>query len=412
MVRYIYLTIILIILLVLTFDTSLTRMFSDFSSEKYHEIVKVEVISNSILVPVVIGGKTYLFILDTGASTSISKELFAELNLSINDSINAMDLYGNTKKVYSTTIPELNIGKTKFENFKLGVIRPIQDLTACGIKIDGCLGNDLLSKGVLQIDIVKKEISIANDIDSFDVENHNICDFKTNHQMIPFLPVFFPHKDKTDEVMFDTCSNNYFYRLSKNSYNEMVKNNHFNSQDIIDTLDQSDNAAGVFGKQTDKENIYANFDSITVVGVKIYNCPAYTLSTFQNSILGAPFLWLGIVTIDYKNHKFYLKRYRDKLVDLSPKHGFTCSGNKKSQLVVESVLKGSIAEKSNIKKGYILKKLNATNLDSLTICERLNFNWSKEYDRYIVRYTFSTMNNEELIVQIENHIKNDKQDCK
>lgn len=401
MVKYIYLTIMLIILVILCFESTLSDLFS----KKYHENVQVEVVSSSMVVPVVIGGKTYHFILDTGASTSISKELFAELKLFINDSVLSVDLYGNTQKVYTAIIPELTIGQTRFGNFKLSVIRPIQDMVACGIKIDGCLGNDLLSKGVLQIDIVNKQISIANDIDSFDVENHHSCDFKTNHQMIPFLPVYFPGNEVTDEVMFDTGSGNYFYRLSKNKYNEMVKNNHFNTQDIIDTLDQSDNAAGAFGKQNDTENIHAYFDSITVVGVKIHNCPAYTLSSLQSSVLGAPFLRLGIVTIDYKNHRFYLKRYREKLVDFSPIHGITYSSNKKSQLVVESVLKGSIGEKHQIKKGYILQKLNATNWDSLSICERLNFNWSKEFDRDIIQYTFLTMNNEPFNVQIKKPVK-------
>jgi hypothetical protein len=300
-----------------------------------------------------------------------------------------------------STLPELTIGKTIFSNVKVSALRPIQGLTPCNIKIDGYLGNDIFSKGIVQIDMTNKWIEIASSIKSINVRNHNSIDFETSQYQIPFMHVKFPGAQAVENVMFDTGSSNYFYRLEKKVFGKMVKNGLIKGNSIIDTVRDS-NGAALFGKQHEKEIYVIKFDSIDFAGTTIYNCPAYTY-TGPYSILGAPFLRLGVVTIDYQAHKFYFKPYADTTIDLYPRHGFTLTSNKSGQLMVETVHKNSLAHRNGIQKNYILKKLNTLNIDSLTTCDLFTVDWATEYNKEIVEYTFLTTENAHLNVKIKNN---------
>lgn len=347
----------------------------NFFLKNYVEIIEVKVYSNSILVPVTIGGKIRYFQLDTGAPTSISHDLFSELGLQVKDSAEAFDYYNNKKKIYDTILPELKINNTKFFNIKSGIIDPIQSFTPCGQRIDGYLGSDFFSESALQIDIRKKEIIIASSVESLNVEGHNSTDLKIMYgQKSPLITIYFPKVNAAEEVIFDTGSNNYFYRLRKSVFNQMLENKHIASKNILDTLDQSSNGSGLFGKQSDTVNFKVKFDSLTFVGVNILNCPAKTFNSPHHSILGAPFLRLGIVSIDFDNSKLYFNPYNKKPVDLNVPYGFTLTF-KNDQMVVKSVQKDSEAQKNKIRAGYILTKLNSIKMDSLSLCDYFQIDW-------------------------------------
>lgn len=370
----------------------------DIFSRKYYEVVPFETFSsNAMVIPVTIGEKTYYFQFDTGASTSISKELYEELNLSIIDSAVSRDYYGNTKQVYQAVLPGLTIGKTRFDHIQVGIIRPIQNFSAYGRTIDGCLGNDVFSNGVVQIDMRNQQLIIANSIQSIDVVSHHFVEFQVNEQMIPYLQIHFPGIGIKEEVMFDTGSANYYFRLEKNSFHKMVENKELQRKDIIDTLGFSANGSGVFGKQNEKEIYLVNFDSIRFVGKTIYNCPAYTFSSGYSSVVGSPFLQLGIVTINYRDQKFYFEPYRDELIDLRKTPNRARHNSTKNQLAVQSLKTDSLTEKTTHRKDHIHKNLNFYSVDSLSSTELLKFGWPEE---------LKVENREFLMLTIEkNHLK-------
>ena len=340
---------------------------SGLFSKKYYEVIPFETVStNAMVVPVAIGGKVYNFQFDTGASTSISNELFAELNLTITDSLTVRDYYNNKMNVMQAILPDLSLGKTKFRNVKVGVIRPIQSLLPFGVKIDGYLGNDVLSNGVVQIDMLQHQLVIANSMKSINVARHHSVDFHVNNQMIPYLDIQFPGTDASEKVMFDTGSANYYYRLEKKTFQKMIKTKQLSQKDILDTLGASANGSGIFGKQNEKEIYVVNFDRIRFVGQTIYNCPAYTFTSGYSSVVGSPFLQLGIVTINYRDQKFYFKPYTDQVIDLGPKNGYKKKPNKESQMVFQTLLKDTLDEQNSNRKESIFRELNFLSLDSLS----------------------------------------------
>jgi clan AA aspartic protease (TIGR02281 family) len=95
-----------------------------------------------LLVPVMVQGQDFEFLIDTGAAyTALSRELIAFLGMRINPSQTLLiaPAQGNTFKAPLLTIAELRIGSFRFLNVTAVVLEfpPI-------LKIDGVLGMNVL----------------------------------------------------------------------------------------------------------------------------------------------------------------------------------------------------------------------------------------------------------------------------
>lgn len=394
----------IIILVLIVFQPRGKELWKKILEKPYSEWIDVEVYSNAIIVPVIIGGETRFFQFDTGTSTSLSPVLSSELKLNtIIDSTIAIDYYGNTKKIYKTIIPELTIGQSSYTSVKADIIRPIQSFMQCDRKVDGYLGSDFFSGRIVQIDIINKRILLANTLTKVDVENHHVSDMKfiSERQNIPIIRIKHLGKEASEDVMFDTGSTNHFYRMRKDVFGQLLQTGLLNDFQIIDTLDQSSNGSGLFGKQKDSVNFIVILDSIEFVGATIRNCPAVTFDSDRISIAGAPFLRYGISTLDFIHKKFYFSPYRKDSIDLSPRFGMYVS-YKKNQFIVRSTKDKSLAQKSNIKEGYILKKVNSIEVDSLTECDLLKGTWSNEFKADTVDLSFLIPDNEIFKVRMFN----------
>lgn len=359
-------------------------------NKRFYEKIKVEVISNSIIVPVKINGKTYNLQLDTGAPTSLSINLFDSLKLQTTDTTNSTDYYGNKALIQWSIIPEIQIGETTFSNVKVGAINPIQSFTPCNVQIDGYLGGDFFTGKVLLIDLKEKQVIITNQLSKLDLIQRNAINLKLiGEQNMPELFITFPSKKSGEYLWFDSGSNNHLYRLSKTVFNEMLKGGALTNENILYDLDSENNGAGIFGPQIDSINHVVLFDTIKIGETCLLNCRATTFDShsYAKSKLGAPLLQKGIVIIDYINGKFYFNPYDTTPIDYEPKIGCYLTF-KNSKPYVKHVIPGSIADRHNIREGFILKKLNSITFDSLTICDLLNLNSiliSGENDLYVFK---------------------------
>ncbi|WP_321289194.1 aspartyl protease family protein [uncultured Sunxiuqinia sp.] len=397
----------IIILVLLVWSCQNNSKFKSFNELRNNQIqeIDIKVFSNSIIVPVIIGEKVRHFRFDTGASTFISPKLKEELRLeTIIDSTLGYDYYGNSKQIFKTIIPSFTIGQTKYANIKADIIRPIQDLKVCNIDIDGFLGSDFFAEKVVQVDIKNKKITISNSITNINTEGHNVMsfDYSSEKQKIPLIKINFPGKNATELVLFDTGSNNHFYRIKKSSFNELLSHNILTKKQIIDTLDHSENGSGLFGKQKDTINYMFEVDSIEFIGTKVYNCPVVTFDTNHKSILGAPSLNFGLITIDYKNKNIYFKPYSTKPINLTPKFGMYLEYHN-GNFVTRQVKLNSIAEKNGIKQGYKLIKINSINFDSLSQCELIRGIWKDEFVKESVSLKFLDSENKPIEIMIKNN---------
>lgn len=130
--------------------------------KNYKTTIPFKMKNGLIIMNVEIKNKTYNFILDTGASNILSKELAETLNTKTIDSESVYDIYGKAKNLEYTRIDKIGIGNIDF----VETIAAIADynsvpLWSC-MKIDGIIGSNLMQHAIWDFDFVNNVITITD----------------------------------------------------------------------------------------------------------------------------------------------------------------------------------------------------------------------------------------------------------
>ena len=364
---------LLLIFLVLLF------IYINSRTGNIYEKVEVEVYRHSIIVPIIIGGKTYSFHLDTGAPTSISKALYAELGLSATDSSPAMDYYGNRRWVHNSVLPEIQIGNTAFSDVAVGIVNPIQSFFYCDKTIDGYLGSDFFRDKMLMMNLREKEIVITNNRSKLPIRRQDAIKLELRgDQLTPMLVVEFPPKIR-EWVLFDTGSSNNFYHPTIHDFNKMFKDGFIAPENILDTL-YDNKGGGIFGSQTDSVSFLIHYDTLKIGKTNFTNIRTSTFGGGIGSNIGAPLLKKGIVIVDWKYRHLYFNPYPHQSMDFKPKAGFDLH-YQGSKFYATSTDPKSLSYSSGVRDGFVLTHLNGIQMGSLTDCGLLNFDWRDEWSR-------------------------------
>ena len=359
---------------------ALLFFYLDSRTGNIYERIPVEVYRHSIVVPINIGGKTYSFHLDTGAPTSISQSLYFDLCLNATDSVSAKDYYGNQRWVHNSILPKIQIGNTVFSDIQVGITDPIQNFLYCDKTIDGYLGSDFFRDKMLMIDLLGKEIVITNDRSKLPIRRKNAMSLSiVGMQQAPVVILKFPPKFE-EEVLFDTGSSNHLYRPSLGKFKEIFSAGLIDPDMILDTLYESE-GRGLFGVQQDSINFVVRYDTIQVGDTKFSNLRTSTFGGGgPGSVLGAPLLSKGIVTVDWKYEHFYFDRYPDQMTDFITTSGFELT-SKDEKFYTKSTQPESVAFSYGIRDGFVLTQLNDIQFDTLSDCGLFNFDWFYEWSK-------------------------------
>ncbi len=143
----------------------------EVSKSEFLETVPMNFVSKIILVDVVIEGKTYNFVLDTGAELSVIGEHIAdglEYKNILSDQVNATTKEKSADKLQFVRMPKISIGSIDFEQTGalIADISHFDRVFGCN-SIDGIIGNNLMRKAAWQIDYKDEEVSISNDAKKF-----------------------------------------------------------------------------------------------------------------------------------------------------------------------------------------------------------------------------------------------------
>ncbi len=122
------------------------------------EIINFRYIENSIYLPVEINGKIRLWILDSGASSSIIDGSYArELGLDVQGQIKGFG-FGDTFDLAIASVPSYKLGSLLFKSQKVFVYEGLA-ATSYEPQIVGILGYDFLSRLISKIDFSKGQIT-------------------------------------------------------------------------------------------------------------------------------------------------------------------------------------------------------------------------------------------------------------
>lgn len=355
-------------------------------SKNYFTKIKYKNVKSKIIIPVLVEGKTYQFLFDTGAPNVISSEILKTLNNKPLKSLTISDSNNREGTMQLTQLSALSIGNITFRNTSALIFEDEGNVIFDCYEVDGIIGSNLLRKSVVQINAKNKELIITNKIKNLEVESNAPSKLTlVGGQGSPYIEIKLKgEKTASESLLFDTGATG-FYDMTEEHFN-LFKNNN-----IAVTISKGKGASGMglFGASEVNDKYRLKIPSITVNNYDFKNVWTTTTSD-SNSRIGAEILDYGIVTLDFRMKNFYFEGF-DNPTDLNEKLlGFTpiIDNNK---LVVGVVWDKELKDK--VSYGDEIISINTFSVANANICDFFtNKSIFKSSD--ILKITFKTKEGE------------------
>ncbi|RZJ64507.1 MAG: hypothetical protein EOO50_15395 [Flavobacterium sp.] len=131
--------------------------------KKFDETIPSEYVTDEILIPVEINGKTYTFLFDTGAITVLSDDIVKQMGLQPVTSNRFIDSAGNTTDENFYMVPEIKLGSVAFKNVGVGSFDLDTFSRLLCRPIDGIFGSNIMRVCNWEIDYEKPSLRFSSD---------------------------------------------------------------------------------------------------------------------------------------------------------------------------------------------------------------------------------------------------------
>ena len=351
------------ILFLLVSLASHAQELNDGSTEKnFYTEFNYEYVKGKIIVPVVIEGKTYRFLLDTGAPNIISSDLKEIINTEFQKSINVKDANNKEQSMDMVTIPLITVGGVSFYNTPSLVKESGPNLFFDCFKIDGFIGSNMLRNSIIQILPEKQLIRLTRSKKRLLLNKKNAIKLKLiGNQDQPFIWLKIKgNKNANEQVLIDTGMSD-FYTLSNKHFKIFRDDNIFN---IVEDGTGS-MGSGLFGVEEKSKYYRLTIQEIEIINSTFKKISVETTNS-KNSRIGTELLNHGNVTIDFKNKRFYYDSFQT-IIDLEKKsYGF-------SPAIIDNNLAVGIVWNKELKKelsyGDQIIEINGTDYSKVDACD-------------------------------------------
>lgn len=294
-----YLGYTIFVLLFLSSCTSIRKVL-DAGDVRFNQDVHVIPIDFAYGVPlciVSIDGKMYKFLIDTGAPTCISEELFAELGLKIKASLPVRDSQKNRQKQNITSIARMEVGDLVYTDVGCLVVNfNKQEMIRC-LGLDGIIGSNTMSKAFWSFDYSNEKIRVHKNLDKLNLtEFEYVLPFKHSLQKTPKIEGSIAGKNIS--FTFDTGSNGYF---------SVVNDSAFYAACCMDSNWVSflgSRSAGIFGLEQ-KHNFFTMKNDVTL---NTHRFSQVMINGGKSNLIGNQFLKHFVFLIDWVDKNIYLKK--------------------------------------------------------------------------------------------------------
>lgn len=276
--------------------------------QKYLTTIPYKQIKGKIIIEVVIDNRIRKFILDTGASTVISENLYKELNPKLLGTVEVIDQSGLKDTLNVVSLSETKINELAFKDIPALVSKEAKMLFEC-FDVDGLIGSNLLRNSVVQFDSKNKTITLSDNSKLLNLKKRDANEMELSpNQSNPFVWIKLK-KGKSfanEKILFDTGDDG-LYLMSINAYKHIIGE----KLDVFQTLAENEGSfsAGLHGTAEKMTNYVVNIPMLELNNLLLNNITAKT--TYTYSRFGSEILKYGKVTLDYKNKKFYIEPYGD-----------------------------------------------------------------------------------------------------
>jgi predicted aspartyl protease len=312
-----------------------------------------------IILKVEIDGNEYDFILDTGAPNVISKELAQKINTVKKSTETVGDSQNNESDLELVQIDKISIGSLDFTNTGAVVsdINNSQEVRC--LNIDGFIGSNLMKKAIWKFDYRNQIITITHSMDAFDLSGNikrvrffpeitgtPLCDVKVNGQI-------------EKNVVIDLGSNGDI-ALSNKTYDKVAKN----SAPFKSISTYGRNASGLYGAGAVDTTKYMIANTISFGDVTLNN-PVVEFSAGASTI-GMNFFKNYDLIINWNTKELILQQLDEyNHSTLTNLDGFSWM-YKDGKLVVSSLTKGGMAEKTGLQLNDKILKVNGEDYSQMS----------------------------------------------
>ena len=315
---------------------------------KYNEELIFKIKDDHIFVNVEINGKTYRFLLDTGAPTVFGNNVIG--NFKNLEEIETGDAGGNSQTVKYVMVEEMKLGNITYHNFAAGY----GDLGGFEyLGIDGILGSNLIVKSVWDFDLANKKITISDHLDKNIIKGFQKTKTKILNTGTPTFTITYFGKMEEKNIYFDTGYNGLFYLcypIFQKISNSMNIENIAEGNGFI-----SKNAFG------DSEGKTYLLPLEMTIGKE--NIPVFIsdVDYDEESNLGAK--WLAYYRTIVEKNNFYFKENGRQMKKEFVTNGINID-EQDGNLLVVFVWQNSSAYKMGIKVGDKILSVNGKNVDT------------------------------------------------
>ncbi|MHA3787389.1 retropepsin-like aspartic protease family protein [Flavobacterium hauense] len=283
--------------------------------KNYNVSVPYRDIRGLMVVQAVIKGKTYDFLVDTGATSAITQELCDALGLKSTAGIGVSDSSNLTENMKLITLPPVQVSNLTFKDIP-AVVAENNYLLQC-LGIDGFIGSNMLRNSVVKFSYKDKTVSFTDKLKNFSTDKKKSAGLlKDKRQSNPYLAIYFKNNlaDGHEELLFDTGMMG-LYDLSFSSYDTLKKYNYIS---VIHQAKGS-HTMGLHGVENQTEHYMVSLPEMVFAGVTLKNITTTTTST-THSRIGSQILQYGDIVIDYPGRQLYFNSYTDGAIDVTEKN--------------------------------------------------------------------------------------------
>ncbi len=330
---------------------------AEFSENSSKEVTIAYTDSAGLMViPIVIEGKTYRFIFDTGAQTTvISTELSQLTSFKKKGGIKVKDAHQHTTKLVVGALSEIDLAGMKYRNVGVIVNDFSQNEQFRCIGIDGILGMNALALNNWRIDYEKMTITSYDQEKALEIPNGARNFAFVTKSGIPYIEWML--NDKNEKFMVDT---------GKNS--EIISVGTSTKIDGNSSASIGQGSFGMFGKTLPDTTRYfkVNFSDTSgfdLANVSVSQTPA-AASNIGNGFFRKNY---QVVYFDFKHRKMYCSHARNAL------NGYQTYGLSSmivnGQLVVASKDVGFTTEIEAVSLQDTILAVNGIRLNGNNVCD-------------------------------------------
>ncbi|MFA7444811.1 MAG: retropepsin-like aspartic protease [Flavobacteriaceae bacterium] len=362
----------------------------EIKEKNYLEIIDFELVNNKIIVPAQINGKTYNFLLDTGAPNAISERLFEELKTEIITKIPIKDANERIDTMRVTSLPNLGLGNFTFEN-SVALVTDMHnhEFLQC-FDIDGFIGSNLFVNTVVKISLTEKKLYITDAVKKLKPSSKGIKLQLIGHQFSPYVKVNIKGKNNqkgTEAVLIDTGMDG-LYDISNRAFNIFKEGNFFSK--ILPS--EGTGGIGMFGSAEKGVQYQITIPEFSIGKAVFIEISSYTMND-RNSRIGLDLLQYGDIILDFKKEKFYFENTSEIQLKQPSKVDYTL---KDGSLVIDFVWDEQL--KNQIQHGDKVLRIDNLNVKDMELCELLGL---KQYIKSKNTYEIEVLNNDNQLVTIQ-----------